>query len=147
MVNRLVVWLPCMVIFCKNSLIIASQNHSAVSCLVKSCHDLLGLAQVSELDKDEVHDLLQGVDHEEPGQDQDLGYGKPGVGERALLDGGGGDLIDVWQHVGEAGGQDDAAPEADADGECPGQQAALTSLRGAQPAPPDSQQRQDSCKQ
>ena len=112
-----------------------------------SCHDLLRLTEVSELDKDEVHDLLHGVNHEEPGQDQDLSHGKPGVGESALGDGGGGDLIDVGQHVGEAGGQDDSAPEADAGGECPGHQAALTSLRGAQPAPPDSEKRQDSCQQ
>ena len=27
------------------------------------------------------------------------------------------DLIDIRQHVGEAGGEDDAAPEADAGGE------------------------------
>ena len=41
-VDRLVVWLPCMVIFCKNSLIIASQILKAtVSCLAMSCHDLL----------------------------------------------------------------------------------------------------------
>ena len=112
-----------------------------------SCSDLLRLTKVSELDEDKVHDLLHGVDHEEPGQDQDLGHGEPGVRESALLDGRGCDLIDVWQHVGEAGGQDDAAPEADAGGEGPGHQAALTSLRGAQPAPPDSQQRQDSCQQ
>ena len=112
-----------------------------------SSHDLLGLTEVSELDKDEVHDLLHGVDHEEPGQNQDLSHGKPGVRECALSDGRGGNLIDVWQHVCEAGGQDDAAPEADADGEGPGHQAALTSLRGAQPAPPDSEQRQDSCQQ
>ena len=52
-------------------------------------------------------------------------------------------LIDVRQHVGEAGGEDDAAPEADPCGETPGQQATLTSLCGAQPAPPHPEQRQD----
>ena len=132
-VDTLVVWLPGVVIFCKNILIIAM-----------SCHDLLGLTQIGELDKDKVHDLLHCVDHEEPSQNQDLGHGKPGVRECALSDGRGGDLIDVWQHVGEAGGEDDAAPEADAGGEAPGHQAALACLRGAQPAPPDSEQRQDS---
>ena len=55
-------------------------------------------------------------------------------------------LIDIRQHVCEAGGEDDAAPEADSSGEWPGHQATLTRLCGAQPAPPHSQQRQDTCR-
>ena len=51
---------------------------------------------MSELDEDKVHDLLHGVDHEEPGQDQDLRHWKPGVGERALCYGRGGDLNRIW---------------------------------------------------
>ena len=54
--------------------------------------DLLRLTEVSELDEDEVHDLLQGVDHEEPGQDQDLRHREPGVREGAICYGRGGDL-------------------------------------------------------
>ena len=65
----------------QESLIIASDNQ-----------ELLRLSEVSELDQDEVHDLLHGVDHEEPGQDQDLRHRKPGVWERALCDRRGGDL-------------------------------------------------------
>ena len=57
-----------------------------------SCSDLLKLTEVSELDEDEVHDLLHGVDHEEPSQDQDLSHRKPGVWERALFNRRGGDL-------------------------------------------------------
>mgnify|MGYP001278131180 CR=1 FL=1 len=47
---------------------------------------------MSELDEDNVHDLLQGVEHEEPGQDQDLRHGEPGVREGAMCYGRGGDL-------------------------------------------------------
>lgn len=36
-------------------------------------------------DQDHVHQLLQGVDEEEPGQHQDLGNGQPRVRERAVL--------------------------------------------------------------
>ena len=57
-----------------------------------SCSDLLRLTKVSELDEDKVHDLLHGVDHEEPGQDQDLSHGEPRVRECALLNSRGGDL-------------------------------------------------------
>ena len=57
-----------------------------------SCSDLLRLTKVSELDEDKVHDLLHGVDHEEPSQHQDLGHGKSRVRERALCNGRGGDL-------------------------------------------------------
>ena len=57
-----------------------------------SCSDLLRLTKVSELDEDKVHDLLHGVDHEEPSQDLDLGHGEPRVWERALLNSRGGDL-------------------------------------------------------
>ena len=47
---------------------------------------------MSKLDEYKVHDLLHGIDHEEPGEDQDLGHGQPRVRERARLDGCGGDL-------------------------------------------------------
>ena len=55
-------------------------------------------------------------------------------------------LVDVGQHVGEAGGEDDAAPEADPGGQVEGHQAALARLSGAQPAPPDPEQRQNTWK-
>ena len=59
---------------------------------IKQSHDLLRLTEVGELDEDEVHDLLHGVDHEEPSQDQDLCHRKPGVWETARLDRRRGDL-------------------------------------------------------
>ena len=62
MVHRLIVWLPCVIILCKNP--------SLLQVTTKICSDFY--TEVSELDQDEVHDLLHGVDHEEPSQDQDL---------------------------------------------------------------------------
>ena len=54
--------------------------------------DLLRLTKVSELDEDKVHDLLHGVDHEEPGQHQDLSHREPRVWKRAFCNGRGGNL-------------------------------------------------------
>lgn len=76
MVDRLVVWLPCVVILCKNLPLLQASDKS---------QDLLRLTEVGELDEDKVHDLLHGVDHEKPSQDQDLGHRKPGVWETARL--------------------------------------------------------------
>ena len=55
------------------------------------------------------------------------------------------DLIDIRQHVCEAGGEDDAAPEADAGGEEDAHQRRLRRLGGGQPAAPHPQQRQHTC--
>ena len=54
----------------------------------------LGLihTEVREPDEDSMHDLLHGIDHEEPGQHQDLRHRETRVGERALSDGCRGDL-------------------------------------------------------
>ena len=55
------------------------------------------------------------------------------------------DLVDIGQHVSEAGGEDDAAPEADAGGEEDADQRRLRRLGGGQPAAPHPQQRQHTC--
>ena len=82
MVHRLIVWLPCVIILCKNP--------SLLQVTTKICSDLY--TEVGKLDEDEVHDLLHGVDHEEPSQDQDLRHRKPGVWEGTLFNCRGGDL-------------------------------------------------------
>ena len=41
--------------------------------------------ELPSADQDHVHQLLQGVDEEEPGQHQDLGDGKPRVREGVVL--------------------------------------------------------------
>ena len=61
--------------------------------------------KVPVLDEDEVHELLHQVDEEEARQHQDLGHGEPGVREGPGGYSGHHDLVDVRQHVGEAGGK------------------------------------------